>query len=80
MEATDQIDRLIDSRAAGRDKANALEAMYTESVRRHHEKRRRQHRDLWLDFHLGQAKRLRKTMEILIARHEAAAAQLLEES
>ena len=40
--ASDQIDALIDKRAAGREEATAAEEAWKASVRRHHEKLRRQ--------------------------------------
>lgn len=78
--ASAQIDTLIDRRAGERSKANELEAMYAESVRRHHENLHQANRALWLDFHLGQAERLRRTMTDLIEKHEEAAARLLDEA
>ncbi len=78
--AEKQIDSFIASRARERSEANRIEAAWAETTRRYNEKRRREHRELWLDFHLGQAERLRRTMTALIESHEKAAAQLLEES
>ncbi len=75
-----ELNRFIEKRALRPDtEQQRVEDLFEETTRRYREKRRREHRELWLDFHLGQAARLRKTMEILIARHEEAAAQLLEE-
>lgn len=80
MEAM-ELDKLIERRAL---RANAeqqrVEDLFEETTRRHNEKRRAEHRDLWLDYHQGQAARLRYTIGLLIARHEAAAARLLEEA
>jgi hypothetical protein len=50
------------------------------SERKHQEKLRAANREIWLDFHRGQAERLRRTMTALVEKHERAAAQLLEES
>jgi hypothetical protein len=77
-----ELDKLIERAARGstsRDRANKLAQEWARSEAVHREKMRQENRELWLDFHLGQAARLRKTMEILIARHEEAVAQLLEE-
>jgi hypothetical protein len=74
------IDKFIASRASSKDKANGLAMEWAASERRHLEKLREANRELWLDFHLGQAARLRRTMQVLVERHERAAARLLEES
>lgn len=73
------IDALIERRSRERDRDNTLEEMWKASERKHLEKRRSENRLAWLDFHLGQAARLRHTMGLLIAKHEAAAKLLQEE-
>lgn len=72
------IDKFIASRSASKDKANLLAEAWAASERSHREKLRAANRELWLDFHLGQAARLRRTLEVLIEKHERAAARLLE--
>lgn len=55
------------------------EELYAESVRRYHGRRRKENRAAWYAYHADQAERLRRTMEPLIAFHEARAKELLEE-
>ena len=74
VEATDQIDRLIASRT-GRDKANELEAMYAESVRRHRAKLRQENRALWYSHYMG----LHEAHARISAEFGAKAEQLLQE-
>lgn len=76
--AEKSLDEFINSRSKSKDKANLLAQEWAASEKRHREKLRAEHRELWLDYHQGQAARLRATLELLIARHEEAAAQLLE--
>ena len=47
MEATDQIDRLIESRARGREEANAEAALERAADRRRHDEYREACRELW---------------------------------
>jgi hypothetical protein len=54
------------------------EALWAESERRHQEKRRQMARLEWHAHHVGQADRLRRTLEELAALHEAQAAKLIE--
>ena len=76
-----ELNRLVERqpRRTGADEANALAAMWRASEKAHAAKQREEHRDLWLDYHQGQAARLRSTLEALVSKHEAAAAELLEE-
>lgn len=53
MEATDQIDRLIESRRQGREEANALEAIWAASERRVLEKRREENKIAWIAHYRG---------------------------
>ncbi len=48
-----ELDRFIDSRAqrTGWEKANKIEALYAESVRRHRAKLRQENRWAWIRFH-----------------------------
>ena len=57
---------------------DALE-LWARSVRRFHERRERQARAAWYGWHLEQAERHRRTLEDLIAQHEAEARRLCEE-
>ena len=51
MDAMDQLNALIDTRAKHRDAESEREAMYAESVRRYHERRRKRNRAAWCAFH-----------------------------
>ena len=53
--------------------------MWRESVARYNERERRQIRAEWYGWHCDQAERHRRTLESLIAHHEAEAAKLLED-
>jgi hypothetical protein len=77
MDATDQLDTLIDKRAKQGD--TEREEMYAESVRRYHERRRERNRELWRAYHLERADCLVRTAAELAAEHEAKAQALLEE-
>ncbi len=82
METVDQdLDRLISRRASEdrRPDPDEQEELWKASVRRHHEATRRRNRALWYGWHLDQAERHRRTLEELVARHEEAAAKLLED-
>jgi light-regulated signal transduction histidine kinase (bacteriophytochrome) len=52
--------------------------LWKASVERHNEQRRLQARYAWHLHHVGQADRLRRTLEELISHHEEQAAKLLE--
>ncbi len=81
-EAVDaELDRLISRRAAEdrRPDPDELEPGYRESVRRFNERRRRENRAAWYGWHMDQAERHRRTLEGLIAHHEAQAARLCGE-
>ena len=54
-QASAQIDVLIDRRARERSKANELEDLWRESVRKHRERRRRENRALWYAHFCGMA-------------------------
>jgi hypothetical protein len=76
------LERLITRRDKDRRKEEgerAREMMWKASVARHNEQRRLQARYEWHLHHVGQADRLRRTLEDLIAYHEAAAEKLLDE-
>ena len=73
-----ELDRRIEKRAKAASKAEAEEALWEASVRRHHDAIRRRNIALWYAHHMDQAERLRRTLEPLIAFHEERARQLLE--
>ena len=61
-------------RQDGRDRA--LEEAWAESSRKHAQAQRQQARLEWHLHHTSQAERLRRTLESLIAHHEAEASKL----
>jgi hypothetical protein len=73
-----ELDRLIERRSRKEPDPDETEALYMESVRRYHEQRRLQARYAWHLHHVGQAARLRRTLEELISHHEEQAAKLLD--
>ena len=77
-----ELDLLISRRHDKRvkDEGERLEEeLWRESERRHTEHRREQNRLAWLDYHRAAAESARRTLEALIARHEAAAEMLENE-
>ena len=52
------------------------EQLWAESVRRFNEQRARELRTEWREYHRAAAERARRTLEALIAQHEAAARTL----
>jgi hypothetical protein len=77
-----QIDAFIsrmDTKRRDTEGERAEEELYAESVRRYNEQRHHMARLEWHAYHTGQAERHRRTLEELIARHEAAAERLLDE-
>ena len=70
-----ELDRLISKRASQDRRPDPAErdALWQESSARFNARRREENRQAWADFHEGQAERLRRTMEPLIAFHEARA-------
>jgi hypothetical protein len=78
MDVATDIDCMIERRSRQSGQERPEEVMYAESVRRYHARRRKEIRAQWYAYHADQADRLRRTMEPLIAFHEARAAALLE--
>ena len=72
--ASDQIDALIDKRAAGREKAAAEEMAWKASVRRHNAKLRRQRQGEWFCYFAALADSLRRSAD----HYERRALELLE--
>jgi hypothetical protein len=79
MEAVSDLGRLIERRSRREPTPDELEASYAESVRTYNAAREEERRAEWYSYHLDQAERLRRTLEPLIALHEARAAALCEE-
>ena len=72
--ASDQIDQLIEKRAAGREEATAAEMLWKASVRRHNAKLRRRHRADWYCYFAALADSLRASAD----HYERRALELLE--
>jgi len=77
-----QLDRLISRRASQDQRPDPAEEhdLWRESVRAHNAQRCEERRLEWCEYHQGQAERLRRTVEPLIAFHEARAALLEAET
>ena len=79
--AESEINRFIERRSLKPDaEQQRVEDLFAETTRRHREKLREENRLAWYCYHLDTAERLRRTMTDLVAKHEEAAARLLEES
>jgi hypothetical protein len=74
-----ELDAFIERRARGEPDPDELEPSYVESVRRWHERRRRELNAERYAYHLDMAERHRRTLSELVSYHEDAAAKLLEE-
>ncbi len=75
-----ELDAFIERRARREPTPDELEPPYAESVRRYNAARLKERRAEWYAYHADQAERLRRTMEPLVAFHEARAAALCQES
>jgi hypothetical protein len=75
-----ELDKLISRRASTHHGTTAddLEPGYVESVRRFNARVRAENREAWREYHRAQADSRRRTLEALIAHHEAQAARLCE--
>jgi hypothetical protein len=67
-----ELDRLISKRASQdrQPDPDETEELYMESVRRYNARRREEMRAARVEYHRGQAVRLRVALEALIERHE----------
>ena len=77
--AQGQLDRCIEVRHARRvleEGERRTEELWADYERRHHEEQRKLNRVKWANYHRAQAERLRRTMEPLVAFHEARARRL----
>jgi hypothetical protein len=75
------LDSFISKRHEKRVKAEgerAAEELYAESVRRYNAQQREELRAEWREYHRAAAERARRTLETLVAEHEAAAEKLLD--
>ena len=74
-----QLDAMIQRRARKGDvDPDEREELWKESVRAYTARRREELRAAWTSYHEGQAGRHRRTLQDLIAHHEAQAAKLCE--
>jgi hypothetical protein len=75
-----ELDRLISKRASHdrRPDPDEQEELWKSSVRAYIACRREELRVAWASYHEGQAERHRRTLEDLIAHHEAQATKLCE--
>ncbi len=79
VQADAQIDAFIERRSRREPTPDELEPSYAESVKVYNAAREAERRAAWSDYHRVHAERLRRTLEPLIALHEARAAALCEE-
>jgi hypothetical protein len=75
-----QLDQFIEHQGQKAKAECEREELYAESVRRFHEKRRRDNKEAWCAFHLHQAESIERTAAELAANHRARAEALFEES
>ena len=76
-----ELDRLIEKRhdrRASEECHRPSEELWQASVERYNAERERRLRAAWCSYHRDQADRHRRTLAVLIARHEEAAAQLMD--
>jgi hypothetical protein len=74
-----ELDTLIERRSRkGEVDPDEREELWKQSVRRYTARRREEMRAAWTSYHEGQAERHRRTLQDLIAHHEAQAAKLFE--
>ena len=74
-----ELTRMIERRARkGEVDPDEREELWKQSVRRYNARRREEMRAAWTSYHEGQAERRRRTLQDLIAHHEAQAAKLFE--
>ncbi len=69
-----ELDRLVERRSRQKD-PDEVDALWLASVMRHEERRQREADEARYAFHAGQAGRLRRAMEALVAGHLAEAAR-----
>jgi hypothetical protein len=80
VDASEAFDRLISGRASEdrRPDPDEQEELWKAGVRAHHARRSEEIRAARVEYHRGQAVRLKAVLEHLIAHHEAEAMKLLE--
>ncbi len=75
-----ELEAFIEKRSRKEPNLDAREELWKASVRRYNASREAERRALWADYHRVHAERLRRTVEPLIAHHEARARQLSSEA
>ena len=78
--AATELDRLIERRSSGEPDPDEQEELWQESVRAYNARRNEEMRAARVEYHRGQAVRLRAALEDLIRQHEAQARMLLTEA
>lgn len=71
----DQLDALIERRSRGVD-PDEREELWRESVRRYHDRHRREREAAWYGYHLDQAERIERTAAVLARGHREKVAKL----
>jgi hypothetical protein len=74
-----ELHRLIERHSSRKMDSYEREELWQKSVRAYTARRREEMRAAWASYHAGQAARHRRTLEALIAHHEAQAARLCED-
>jgi len=80
LDVVSDLDRLIERRSRQNGQERPEEEMYAETVRRYNATREAENRALWASYHVGQASRLRRVMNNLVAFHEDKARELSSET
>ncbi len=75
-----ELEAFIEKRSRKEPKLDAQEELWKASVRRYNHAREAERRVAWSDYHRVHAERLRRTLEPLIAFHEAKARALSSEN
>jgi len=74
-----ELNRFIERHSSRKMDPYEREELWQKSVRAYTARRREEMRAAWASYHAGQAARHRRTLEGLIAHHEAQAARLRED-
>jgi hypothetical protein len=78
VRADRELDRMIERRASRETDADEREELWQESVRRYEARVGEENRVARVEFHQGQAVRLRAVLENLISHHETQVAKLCQ--
>jgi predicted P-loop ATPase len=77
LRAEMELGKLIDRRVEKNRASEEREALWAESVRAYHDKRRWELTEAWASYHREQAERLEKTARELAAEHREKAQELM---